>query len=77
MFLSLQVFDFERQNMAFIVNVLLACIFPYCEAVLGSDWNCLQVQYVLVDSYHGYHIYSGTFFFGDAIALLQKSYWLV
>ena len=27
MFLSLQVFDFERQNMTFIVNVL------YCEAV--------------------------------------------
>ena len=27
MFLSLQVFDFERQNMTFIVNVLLACIF--------------------------------------------------
>ena len=37
MFLSLQVFDFERQNMTFIVNVLLACIFLYCEAVLGRD----------------------------------------
>ena len=32
MFLSLQVFDFEGQNMAFIVNALLAC-----EAVLGCD----------------------------------------
>ena len=56
--------------MAFIVNVLLACIFQYCEAVLVRD--CSQEQYVLVDSYHGYHIYSGTFFFGDAIALLRK-----
>ena len=37
MFLSLQVFDFERQNMTFTVNVLLACIFLYCEAVLGRD----------------------------------------
>ena len=37
MFLSLQVFDFERQNMTFIVSVLLACIFLYCEAVLGRD----------------------------------------
>ena len=37
MFLSLQVFDFERQNLTFIVNVLLACIFLYCEAVLGCD----------------------------------------
>ena len=38
MFLSLQVFDFVRQNMTFIVNVLLACIFLYCcEAVLGRD----------------------------------------
>ena len=63
--------------MTFIVNVLPACIFLYREAVLGCDFNCLQVQYVLVDSYHGYHIYSGTFFFGDAIALLRKSYRLV
>ena len=36
-FLSLQEFDFEGQNMIFIVNVLLACIFLYCEAVLGCD----------------------------------------
>ena len=57
------ILDFEGQNMIFIANVLLACIFLYCEAVL---------QYVLVDSYHGYHgyhIYSGTFSFGD-VALL-------
>ena len=37
MLLSLQVFDFERKNMIFIVNVLLACIFPKCEAMLGRD----------------------------------------
>ena len=37
MFSSLQVFDFQRQNMTFIVNVLLASIFLYCEAVLGRD----------------------------------------
>ena len=40
MFISPQVFDFEGQNMTFIVNVLLACIFLYCEAVLSSDYNC-------------------------------------
>ena len=55
-FLILQVFDFEGQNMTFIVNMLLACMFLYCEAVLGCDLNCLLVQYVLVDSYHRYHI---------------------
>ena len=36
-FLSLQVFDFEGQNMIYIAHVLLACIFLYCEAVLGCD----------------------------------------
>ena len=42
--------------MTFIVNVLLACIFLYCAAVLG----CLQVQYVLVDrvSYLLWHGFS-------------------
>ena len=43
MFLSLQVFAFERQNMAFIVNVLLTCIQKNCDAGLVCDLNCLQV----------------------------------
>ena len=44
MFLSLQVFAFERQNMTFIVNVLLTCI-QNCDAGLVYDKNCLQVKY--------------------------------
>ena len=44
MFFSLQVFAFERQNMTFIVYVLLTCI-QNCDAGLVSDKNCLQVKY--------------------------------
>ena len=36
MFLNLQVFAFEGQNMTFTVKVLLTCI-PYCDAGPGSD----------------------------------------
>ena len=36
MFLSLQVFAFEGQNMAFTVSVLVICIL-YCDAGPGYD----------------------------------------
>ena len=36
MFLSLQEFAFEGQNMTFTVNVLFTCII-YCDARLGYD----------------------------------------
>ena len=68
MFLDLQEFAFEGQNMTFTVNVLLTCIL-YCDAGPGYDQktqNCLQVQ--LMNSFHGYHICPPTFFFGDDVA---------
>jgi len=72
MFLNLQAFAFEGQNKKFTVNMLVTCIL-YCDAGPSCliRTSCLQVQYV--DSYHGYHVCHGTFFFGDAVALLRES----
>ena len=60
--------------MAFTENVLLTCIL-YRDAGPGSDYSCLQVQYI--NFCHRYHIFSPTLFFGDAMALLRESYMLV
>ena len=73
-FLSLEVFAFEGQSMKFTMNMQLTCIL-YCDTWSGCEWNCLQAQ--LVDSYHRYHICRGTFFFGDAVALLRERYTFV
>ena len=58
--------------MKYSVNMLVTCIL-YCDAGPSCliRTSCLQVQYV--DSYHGYHVCHGTFFFGDAVALLRES----
>ena len=68
-FLSLQEFAFEGQNMTFTVNVLFTCII-YCDAGPGYDWNCLQVQ--PINSFHGYHICLPTCFFRKLYACLAK-----
>ena len=51
MFLNLQVFAFEGQDMTFTVNVFLSCIL-YRDAGPGNDRTVCK----WVDSYHGYHI---------------------
>ena len=72
MFLNLQVFAVEGQDMTFTVNVFFSCIL-YRDAGPGCDRTVCK----WVDSYYGYHIYLRTFFFGDAIALLRESSSLV
>ena len=49
--------------MKFTVNMLLTCII-YCDAGTGC---LIKVQYV--DSYHGYHIFPHTFFFGEVVVI--------
>ena len=56
MFLSLQVFAFERQNMTFIVNVLLTCI-QNCDAGLVSDKNCLVGRFLSRVSYLASYVF--------------------
>ena len=51
--------------MRFTVKMLLTCIL-YCDAGPGCDQNCLQVKICPRSPC--------TFFFGDAVALLQVSY---
>ena len=44
----------------------------------GPAVTWIVCQQKRIDSYHGYHIICpGTFFFGDALALLQESYTLL
>ena len=59
MFLSLQGFAFERQNMTFTVPARVA--------------NHSGASHIIKTDYcHGYHICPRTFFFGDALRELQK-----
>ena len=44
-FLNLQEFAFEGQNMTLTVNVLFTCI-TYCDAGPGYDQNCLLVRQI-------------------------------
>ena len=65
--------------MPFTVNVLLTCILN-CDAWPGAAVVrivCKYSRYILLVSYHGYHICPPTVIFGDAVALLQESYTLV
>ena len=71
-FLNLQVFAFEGQDMTLTVNVFLSCIL-YRDTGPGCDSTVCK----WVGSYHGYHICLRTFFFGDALAILQESSSLV
>ena len=71
MFLNLQVFAFEGQDMTFTVKVLFTCIlYLYCGAGPGCNRTVSKYsrQILITDI---------IFFFGDALALLRESYTLV